>query len=424
VLRAGGLYYLCLPAVVVPFLVIPAAVGIMITMILVNVFPARRMKDVLLLMAIIFVTVLVFAFRLLQPEKLVDPEAFASMAEFLAALRAPDFPFLPSTWAVRALIPSLLGQRGETLFYVLMLVSTAMASVAIGNLTSEALYFVGFSKAQEAMGAKLSRGALLDWALRVLARPFDPATRALIAKDVKSFFRDTTQWSQLLLMLALVVLYLYNIKVLPLNDAPIATTYLKNAVSFLNLGLAGFVLSAVSVRFIFPCISIEGDHWWLLRGSPLSLRRLLWSKFWSGLAPLLVLAEVLVILSNHLLHVSPIMTAISVGTIALMTAGIVALGVGMGAVFPRFHVENLTQISMGFGGIMYMIVSMAFIGAVVLLEASPVYLLLMEEMEVRTISPGDWAWILGSFALVVTIGIMAVVLPMRIGHRKVMQIEL
>jgi len=424
VLRAEGWYYVCLPVVVVPFLVIPAAVGVMVTMILVNVFPARRIKDLLLLMSIIFVVVLVLAFRFLQPEKLVDPEAFASMAEFLAALQAPTFPFLPSTWAVRALVPPLLGHAGETLFYVLMLVSTALALIVIGNLVSEALYFAGFSKAQEATRARLSKGALLDWGMRILFRPFHPATRALMTKDVKSFLRDTTQWSQLLLMLALVVLYLYNIKVLPLDKAPIATVYLKNMVSFLNLGLAGFVLSAIAVRFIFPSISLEGDHWWLLRGSPLSLRRLLWSKFWAGLVPLLVLAEVLVVLSNRLLHVSPIMMAVSTGTIVLMTVGIVALGVGMGAVFPRFHVESLTQISMGFGGIVYMIMCMAFIGAIVLLEASPVYLLFMEEIGMGAISPGEWAWIWGSFALVVVIGVVAVVLPMRIGHRKMVELEL
>jgi ABC-2 type transport system permease protein len=118
------------------------------------------------------------------------------------------------------------------------------------------------------------------------------------------------------------------------------------------------------------------------------------------------------------------MMAVSAGTIVLMTVGIVALEVGMGAIFPRFHVENLTQIATGFGGIVYMIVCMAFIGAIVLLEASPVYLLFMEEIGMGAISPLEWVWIWGSFALVVVIGVLAVVLPMRIGHRKMVELEL
>jgi len=393
-------------------------------MILVNAFPAQRMKDLLLLLSLIFVIVLVVGFRFLQPEKLVDPEAFASMAEFLAALQAPDSPLLPSTWAVQALMPLLLGHQGDSVFYLLMLISTASACVAIGNLISEELYFSGYSKAQEGAQARLSKGGVLDWVARLLVRPFDPATRALITKDLKSFFRDTTQWSQFLLLVALVVVYLYNVKVLPLDEAPIATVYLKNVVSFLNLGLAGFVLSAISVRFIFPSISLEGDQWWLLKSSPLTLRRLMWSKFWTGLGPLVVLAEILVILSNRLLEVSSLMMAVSAGTIVLLTIGVVALGVGMGAMFPRFHVENVTQVSTGFGGIVYMIVCMVFIGVVVLLEASPVYMLLMQETGMRTISPLGWLWVWLSFSLVAVIAVLAVMLSMRIGHRRMLEIEL
>ena len=56
-----------------------------------------------------------------------------------------------------------------------------------------------------------------------------------------------------------------------------------------------------------------------------------------------------------------------------MTFGITALGVGLGAVFPRFKHENVAQIPTGFGGIVYMLVTMLFIGSVILLEAWPVY---------------------------------------------------
>ena len=56
------------------------------------------------------------------------------------------------------------------------------------------------------------------------------------------------------------------------------------------------------------------------------------------------------------------MMGLGIVTVFMMTFGITALGVGLGAVFPRFKHENVAQIPTGFGGIVYMLVTMLFIG--------------------------------------------------------------
>ena len=44
--------------------------------------------------------------------------------------------------------------------------------------------------------------------------PLSPVRRHLLVKDVKVFLRDVSQWSQLLLLVALMLVYLYNFRVL------------------------------------------------------------------------------------------------------------------------------------------------------------------------------------------------------------------
>src|SRR5690606_9578961 len=168
-------------------------------------------------------------------------------------------------------------------------------------------------------------------------------SRSLVAKDVRTFFRDTTQWSQLILLAVLVVIYIYNVKVLPLWSGEQVGFFLINVVSFLNLGLAGFVLAAIAARFLFPAISLEGRTLWLLRSSPLDLRALLWSKFWVGLVPLLVLALALTIGTNIILRISGVMMVLSVATIVVMTFAISAMALGFGALFPKFDPENRSE---------------------------------------------------------------------------------
>ena len=220
----------------------------------------------------------------------------------------------------------------------------------------------------------------------MLTLPFAPQTRLLMIKEIKTFFRDTSQWSQLILLLALVVVYVYNFSVLPLKGSPLVTFYFKNVIAFLNLALAGFVIASVAVRFVLPSVSLEGKSFWIAKTAPLPLRRLWWSKFWVGLVPLLVFGEVLVVATNYYLQVMPLMMWLSTLTLFCMTFGIVALGLAVGAAYPKFDADNAAKVAAGVGGLVYMILCMSFIGAVVVLEAWPVYAWFMSRLHETPLS--------------------------------------
>jgi ABC-2 type transport system permease protein len=242
-------------------------------------------------------------------------------------------------------------------------------------------------------------------------------------KDLKVFFRDTNQWPQLFLIFALIIIYLYNFSVLPLNKSPIPTYYLQNLVSFLNLGLAGFALAAVAVRFSFPAVSMEGQSFWIIQSSPLDLRGFIRTKFWMSFFFLFILAEVLTVYSNYLLHATPFIMILSAVTIGLMTFGITSLGIGLGSYFPRFKVENVAQIPTGFGGLVYMILAIGFIGSIVILEARPVYIIFMTRIKMETLSFWEYLEISLSFLMVGVINLLAFFLPLKYGTRKLSKME-
>jgi ABC-2 type transport system permease protein len=421
--RVSFSYYLILTCALIPFLIIPAALGTLFSLVLVNIFPARRTKDILFLLSIFFAISLYFLLRFLQPERLVNPESFAGLVEYITALNAPSSPFLPSFWVSESLLPFYQDHQANCGFFIGLLWSTAGAMCVFGNWVFRAIYFDGWTKSQEARRARLTQTPLVNGLFNFCTRPFSLRVRALALKDFKSFFRDTTQWSQLILLTALVVVYLYNFRVLPLDKSPLPISFLQNLISFLNMGLAGFVISAVSGRFVFPAVSLEGFSFWIIRSSPMPPRSFLWSKFWTSLIPLLILAEILIILSNTLLQVTPFMMVLSSVTIFFVTFGIVGLGIGMGALYPRFKVENAAQIVSGFGGAFYMILSMFFIGMVVILEAWPVHTLLMAELHRRALSYFEWAGIIISFLGVAILNGMAVILPMRMGIKNITEMD-
>jgi ABC-2 type transport system permease protein len=425
VYRPGPGFYVSLVHMNLAMAIIAAGIGILVTMLLVYVFPAQRTRDLIMLLSVLMVVGLYFLFRFLRPERLVNPEAFFGITQYLGALKAPQSPYLPTYWVTETLWDSLTASDGNNhMFKVALTWTTAAAMVVVNVWVAHAVYFDGFSKSQEAKKRRMGGKKVLDLFVASLTRPFGEDRAAVIAKDIRTFFRDNTQWSQLLLLAALVVVYVYNFSVLPLDKSPIRLDFLQNELAFLNMGLAGFVLTAVSVRFVFTSISLEGEAYWIVCSSPLRLGRYLWGKYLFFLLPMLILAEVLIIGTNYLLDVTRFMMILSSITVFFMVFGIVALGIGFGALYPNFTHQNIAQVSTGFGGVMYMIVSSIFIGMIVILEAGPVYILFMSDIQGNAITAPQWFFIIISFLAVVVLSIVAVFKPMKMGLRALEKYEL
>src|SRR5687768_6113246 len=412
----GFLFPLIVLAVFIPFLVIPGVIGSVVTLVLVNVFPARRTRDILSVIAVLAAGGVVLLFRVVRPERLARPEGFRSLVDFVAVLRTPTSPLLPSEWASETVMSWLQFRLDYLPLYLLW--TTAGAAIVFGALMHRWLYVKGFSKAQES-AERWARSGVVHRASMTLLRPLGILKRELVMKEVRLFFRDTTQWSQLILLAVLVVVYVFNIKFLPLTAEGI-TFFLVNVVPFLNLVLAGFVLASIAARFIFPAVSLEGRTLWLLRSSPMSMRDLLWSKFWVGTLPLLLLAVGIVGLTDYLLDVSIFMFVVSVLTIAMMTFAVAGLAIGFGTLFPQFETENAAQIPTSFGGLLFMMSAIAVIAGVVILEARPVY----SYLRARTYGgEADAVEMVIGFGLAALLCTAATIVPIRVALRRLEAIE-
>ena len=411
--HGGWLFPLHALAALLPILVLPAVVGSTITLILVNVFPARRTRDLLSVIAVGAAGGVVLLFRIIRPEQLARPEGFNNLLDFITLLRTPTSPLLPSEWATKSIMGGLVGPFDP--FPLALLWSTAAAFVVLGAAVHDRLYPTGFTRSQEG-AERFVHGWIWRTVLDPVLRRVAVAKREFVIKDVKLFFRDTTQWSQLILLGVLVVIYLFNIRALPLFRGEQVPFFLVTVVSFLNLVLAGFVLASIAARFVFPAISLEGRQMWLLRSSPLDLRALLWSKYWTGTVPLLILALVITVFTNVLLKASPFMMGVSIGTIVLLTLAISAMALGFGALYPQFETENAAQIPTSFGGLVFMMTTVALLALVILIDAVPVYGYLRAAFRQLPIPVN--ATMIGAFAAVVLVCGAATVVSLRVGLKR------
>ena len=419
VYKAGIGYYLAAPLATIPILAGAGYLSQAMVMVLVNVFPARRAKEIMGLLAIMAFCGLYLAFRLVRPEQLVNPEGFMSAAAYLANLQTSSSLILPTEWAMEAVWPQLSGRPGHmhSALWLLLLWSTGAALAVVTSWLAEYLYWPGYNKS--ITGALRRRGGLvgrfltglIQWAANLMK----PERRALVVKDLKTFFRDHAQWSQLLLLTALLVMYLYSFSVMNPGRLPMGAFVLEHFFAFLNLGLVTLVASTLALRFAFPAVSGEGFAYWIIKAAPLSLKDFMWIKYWLWMPPIWLFALTLIVLGNRYLNVSLIMNVAAFAITLALTPGLCALAIGLGARYPRFDAANPAQAPTGYGGFIYMISSSLTSLAVIGLTAWPVLALINDERGRTLLTGGRLALCVALLLAAAVICLVLIVRPMRQG---------
>jgi ABC-2 type transport system permease protein len=412
-------FYAIAVLTIVPFTVIPVVLGSAASFVLVNVFPARRARDFLMVTGLLFAATIVILLRYIRPERLLRVESLPDVTGFFATLQSPVTPLLPSFWAGETLFASLQGGRDLLHFFALW--TTAASLALLLRLAHERWHFSGFSNAQESRKVRFTK--LRSFDRLAAALPLSIVRRQLLLKDAKVFFRDVSQWSQLLLLVALMLVYLYNFRVLDLDRIPYMSGVLKNVYAFVNLAMTGFVMATVAVRFVFPGVSSEGSAFWIVRAAPVSLSDFLWSKFWIGLAPVLVLTEALTVTGNYLLGVDPFLAMIAPVVVLFMSLALVGLATGLGARYPRFAADNASQIAGSYGGIAFMVMAVLFVLAIVALVGWPSSVLLFNRVRHIQVSTEERLQIYGCFTAAAAISIGTWWYGMRTGVRALAELE-
>ncbi len=408
IFEAGALYLPLLLVATVSTAATATGIGLCAIIVLVTLFPARRTKDIAVYLSLLFSLLLFLVFRLIRPEDLADPDKFPDFMDYLTTLQTPATPLMPSSWPASVLTQYMRDQQVDWLLCGLLTL-TPLIIFYLGELLMQRLFFPAFSKAQESFGGyrtfrlKAYSHSPFGWFLR---------------KELKMFIRDSSEWSQLFLIGALMIVYLYNFKALPLDRAPMPVAYLSNLIAYANIGLVGFLIASLSARFVFPCIGAEGQGFTLIRSAPISLARYLLYKYIFYLIPFSIIAITLLLASNHLLHIKGPMLLIAIVTGLVITSTVVALALGFGCIYADFKVENRAAAQGSFGAILFLFTALAYELVIIALCSVPAYRLTRSWITGKTITIPEIVFSLFLLVLLIGSSVAATLWCLRRGIQK------
>ena len=422
-------YYPAMVILLLPFVMLPAALGSFIGLALTALVPRHRGKYLGLAAAVVMLVIGWYGVDLLRLQAGFShlgagSDAPAYVQLILGKLEFTQHPMTPNYWITHALLGvargSEQGLRDGAIFFA-ALTTSALFFLVLGWFVAGSIYENTYSMAVSVGNARRIKRR---WWIEVLAAPLQkrwPAVTVLVLKDIKTFVRDPVQWSQVLIFFGLLTVYIANLR----NFAyPIDRPFYYNLISFLNLGATCLTLATMVSRFVFPLISLEGHRFWVLGLVPVERRRILAAKFTFSLGGALVLTETLVLLSNYILQSTLLMLVIQLITAGFLCVGLTGLAVGMGAIFPSLRETNPSKIVSGFGGTLTLILSISLVILVVAAEA----IFCHQHIE-KVLDAGDPEsqvyrfMLVGLLSAVGLVTSLAAYIPLTLGARALDQLE-
>jgi ABC-2 type transport system permease protein len=358
------------------FIVLPGVAGAWLA-ILVGRFLDRHSFQIAVVATAVTLLALAAFWWKAQPatNALLGERTLEALDQLLAKTRFTMFPFLPSYWLSAAVLQWAEGiLRGAAFFALVLLSHTlffgSLAFTRLGNVFYDTASAVQ-SRAPHGSGRRRFRsqrefpdppGLLEKIFGRLLWLSRDG--RAMAVKDIRMFWRDTTQWGQSVMLFGLLGVYIINLRNF---THQLNSEFWVNLIAFLNLGVCALNLASVTTRFVFPQFSLEGRRLWIVGMAPMGLARVIKTKFWLTSVLSLVVTSGLIMLSCYLLRMTWDRVIFFGAVVTLMAFALNGLAVGLGVLYPNLKETNPNKIVSGFGGTLCFVLSSVYILASVLL---------------------------------------------------------
>jgi ABC-2 type transport system permease protein len=366
------------------FIILPGVAGAWLALLVARYMERRTFQGLALTLAVV---VIALGAAWLKPEPGVDQMGETRVLEVLdkvlAKTRLAQGPWLPSYWLASSVLQWSDGAFAAAAFFILVLLSNVLFFGCLG-LTGRGRFFFEAMSAVNSRGSVLAQwawfrvwrdrrprggaepGRLERWARLLFWLP--PDVRALIIKDTRMFWRDTSQWAQTATLFGVLGAYLLNLRHFALKlDQP----FWIHLVSHLNLLACTLNLATLTTRFVYPQFSLEGRRLWIVGLAPLGMARLVKTKFALAFTAALVITVGLICLSSYMLSLPTSRAVYFSLIVAIMAWTLTSLAVSLGVLYPNLGEDNPSRIVSGFGGTFCLVLSFLYIlGSIVLLAAS------------------------------------------------------
>ena len=327
----------------------PIFAAVFLCMLLVKIFPAKRVHQVFLVMTVVIASSLVLLFRALEPERLIGPGGMEEFRGLVDLINLDRFSWNPAIWAYNAI--AALSQKAMTEVWQPTLQMFGLFTLLTGGFLFSAgrLYRSSWDRALQSLSGEGDMKASEAEPGR-LSRLLSHRVWSQEVREVLLFIRDPSQWSQIFVLAALLGLCLYSITKIPFE--PFGST--RYVLALAGTSMVDFICLSIASRFVFTSFSADGQAIWLMRTAPDG-----WHKFMRGKLlvfgiPTLFFAVALMV-SAGMIMALPAHELLALGLHVFWDASaLILLSLALGMLFINPGIENPLKLIVSPGGVLLM----------------------------------------------------------------------
>ncbi|MGB5288615.1 MAG: hypothetical protein WBN42_08975 [Ignavibacteriaceae bacterium] len=360
--------------IILPFMFIAGTLGAIILLVIMRIAAIFGIKKVLVTIASIYASATILFYYFSSPVKLVTKvfEYFPNINNYFGFLENPVVKLLPNHWVAEALYWITIGKVYAAGWYIYLLIMASglffLLSLLIARKWFYKTWLVFLNLSSEiSVKKKNSNKVIFSFENNSSLKP---RREALIKRELLLFIREPSQWSHFIVMIFLISIFILSISSIDVIILKSYDVYLKTLIYLVIYLFNVFLIASLSIRFIFPLVSLEGETIWKVRSAPLNYKKLMLTRLLIYFSVIFVIGQTLNFVSNY--QFSILLTAISQLNTAFVTITLVSINFGMGAIFANYKERNPIRVASSQGASITFLFTIIYLVFLIILLFAPV----------------------------------------------------
>ncbi|HOI30059.1 MAG TPA: hypothetical protein PLZ15_09915 [Melioribacteraceae bacterium] len=357
----------------IPFIFSAGSLGVIILMILMKLGSRFNPRRVVTGLALLYIIIVSLFFTINSPLELTNSVLkyypFIERNIYLNDLLPPVIKYLPNSWLAESSYWLITNQLSNAipLFISQILLSTVLFIIALflGNRLYFKTWLLNLKISGDFKGDRHYSNLFLDFSRK---SRMDSRTESILKKDFWVFVREPAQWIHLLVLCFLIIVFISSVS--GIRYVGLGNFYLQTGI-YLSVFLFNMLLiSTLSLRFIFPMISLEGYSFWKIKSAPVNNSFFLRKKLVPMGTLILLISTGLSYFINFRFFFVFEISALLINLIAAVT--IILINLGMGGLFANYREKNAIRVSSSQGASITFLLVIIYILLIVILLFQPV----------------------------------------------------
>jgi ABC-2 type transport system permease protein len=380
---SGYSYYFGLPwyfipfavlFLILPFMFIAGALGAIVLLTVLRFAALFGIKRVLVIIASVYAGTIILFYVFSSPIELVT-KVFANFPyidQYFGFLESPVVKLLPNHWVADALYWIALEKFWSAGWYIYLLILTSILFFLFSLFLAKKWFYKTWLVFLNISGELSARKKNDNKPIFSFGKhsSLKPGREVLLKRELLLFIREPSQWIHFVVMLFLISIFIVSISDIDVKILKYYSIYIKTLIYLVIFLFNVFLIASLSLRFVFPLVSLEGETIWKIRSAPINYKRLMLTRLSVYFFVIFSIGQLLNFVSNY--QFSILLTAVSQLNIAFITITLVSFNFGMGSVFANYKERNPIRIASSQGASLTFLFTIIYLVFLIILLFAPV----------------------------------------------------